>query len=307
MRFRSETVERIYHQLRDTGVPESMTISISRLTSSGLLVFFLSWAWTHSFAGEIQWHTDFDKALRLASSQGKSVVVDVYADWCGPCRMMERKTFKDEKVQEKITDFIPLKVDADRQPDITERYGVTALPTTLVLNAQGGVLMSQPGYLSPHNFIVFLNAAERSAKDLEAQIQRIESQPQDLKGTLALAQKLLELRRAKEALRLFETALTQSHSADTKALASYGMGMVYASSGEFGDAVVQLERVLDQYPDHRLAKSSEGMLPTVMYFWMSQKKEAGDLHGAQIVYRQLKERYPSNEATYAAEEFLGRD
>lgn len=275
--------------------------------SSWLWVILLSCVTLDGVAGEINWNTDFDKALQMAADQEKAVVVDVYADWCGPCRMMERRTFRDEKVQKKMLEFIPLKVNADTQQDIAERYGVTGLPTTLVLNPQGGVLVAQPGYLSPHNFMVVLNAADQSIKDLDEEIKVVESQPQDLERTLALARRLLDLQRGKEALPWFERVLAGSSSNDTdiKAPASFGMGMAYASSGDFARAVDQLEGVQRDYPDHFLAKQSDDLLPMVLYFWLSQRKEKGDMEGAQKVYRKLSEQYSKNEAAMAAKELLG--
>ncbi len=59
---------------------------------------------------------DFDKEI-----SNKKVLVDFYADWCGPCRMMG-------SVLENIEDIDILKVNVDKFPDIAQQYGIMSIP-----------------------------------------------------------------------------------------------------------------------------------------------------------------------------------
>ena len=54
------------------------------------------------------------------------VIVDFYADWCGPCRMMA--PIIDEIAQEKAGEMLVAKVDTDRAPEVSTRYGIRSLP-----------------------------------------------------------------------------------------------------------------------------------------------------------------------------------
>ena len=57
--------------------------------------------------------------------KGKKILVDFYADWCGPCQMMS-------SVLENV-DFIDvLKVNTDEFPDLAQKYGVMSIPTLIV-------------------------------------------------------------------------------------------------------------------------------------------------------------------------------
>lgn len=57
------------------------------------------------------------------------VLVDFYADWCGPCKMIA--PIVDELAQERAGRSLILKVDTDRSPGITERFGIRGIPTLI--------------------------------------------------------------------------------------------------------------------------------------------------------------------------------
>jgi len=69
---------------------------------------------------------DFDRVL-----QGTEVpvLVDFYADWCGPCRMLAPVV--DELAAERSGEAVVLKVDTDRHPGISERFGIRGIPTLI--------------------------------------------------------------------------------------------------------------------------------------------------------------------------------
>lgn len=108
---------------------------------------------------EIAWLTDYDAALAQARSDGKQVVIDFFATWCGPCKMMDRNTFADANVQKRVADFVPLKIDVDRQSEIAQRYGIEGLPTTMVIDTEGKPVTTAVGYLDPERFLKVLNGA----------------------------------------------------------------------------------------------------------------------------------------------------
>ena len=58
----------------------------------------------------------------------KSVFVDCYADWCGPCKMVSPLV---EKLAEKHTDVTFVKVNVDNTPDIAGMYGIMSIPTLI--------------------------------------------------------------------------------------------------------------------------------------------------------------------------------
>ena len=86
---------------------------------------------------------DFDKEI----STGK-ILVDFYADWCGPCRMMG-------EVLEDIDEIDILKVNVDKFPQIAQRYGVISIPT-LILFKDRKIIKSNVGFMERELLLDFI-------------------------------------------------------------------------------------------------------------------------------------------------------
>jgi thiol:disulfide interchange protein len=114
---------------------------------------------------ETVWLTNYDDALKEAQSSHKLVVIDFFAIWCGPCKIMERETFSDAKVQRSLIGFVPLKLDVDKQPRLAAQYGVEAMPTTLVVDGNGKPLVGAVGYLDVDKFLAVLAKAKSVASE----------------------------------------------------------------------------------------------------------------------------------------------
>ncbi|BFZ58909.1 hypothetical protein PYCC9005_005977 [Savitreella phatthalungensis] len=68
-------------------------------------------------------------AFTSAISNGKLVVVDFYATWCGPCKVIAPKVAEMDKEFTEV-DFI--KVDVDNLPDVAAEHAIRAMPTFLL-------------------------------------------------------------------------------------------------------------------------------------------------------------------------------
>lgn len=117
----------------------------------------------------LKWHT-WEEAVELNKTNPKKMFVDVYTDWCGWCKRMDKSTFSDEKVMAYMAaNYYAVKLNAEQKADIkfngeTFKYvdsgngrGVHALayalldgkmgyPSMVYLNEKFERIMISPGY-----------------------------------------------------------------------------------------------------------------------------------------------------------------
>lgn len=80
----------------------------------------------------------------LVKSSDKKVLIDFYADWCGPCRMVS--PFVDQIAEER-PDILVAKVNVDEQAELANVFGVSSIPTLVVM--QNGAVVTQTAGARP--------------------------------------------------------------------------------------------------------------------------------------------------------------
>ncbi len=107
-------------------------------------------------AGAIHWY-DYKEGMSLAKNRKKKVFLNFYADWCRYCKDMDRNTFRDQKVIAYLSDnFVPVRVNSDRDPQTAARYQVRGLPVSWFISEDGEPIGSQPGYVPPESLLPLL-------------------------------------------------------------------------------------------------------------------------------------------------------
>ncbi|MDY6812308.1 MAG: thioredoxin TrxA [Pseudomonadota bacterium] len=105
-------------------------------------------------SGEIVKVTDdsFDSEVLQA---GQPVLVDYWAEWCGPCKMIAPLL---EEIAEEYGDRLKVaKLNIDENPDTPPKYGIRGIPT-LMLFKQGEVEATKVGALSKSQLTAFLDS-----------------------------------------------------------------------------------------------------------------------------------------------------
>ena len=109
-----------------------------------------------AFSKEIEWQS-FADGMSRGKFENKKVFLHFYAEWCAACKVMEEKTFKDPGVIASLNaNFIPIKVDVDREKQTSAMFKVQLLPDTFFLAADSDIIGHRPGYISPEQLKVIL-------------------------------------------------------------------------------------------------------------------------------------------------------
>jgi thiol:disulfide interchange protein DsbD len=108
---------------------------------------------------------ELQSAIAQANTQGKTVMLDLFADWCIACKEFEKYTFFDNEVQKSLANSVLLQIDltdtgTNQNIELMEHFNVFGLPSILFFNLQGQELSQQriTGFMGADEFSAHINA-----------------------------------------------------------------------------------------------------------------------------------------------------
>jgi len=105
---------------------------------------------------------DWEQALKTAKDKNKLIFLDIYATWCGPCKMLKQHTFSDSSVGEFFNkNFINVSVDGEKGvgPKLAQQYSIEGYPTLIVADETGKPVLITAGYIPADVLMQFANEA----------------------------------------------------------------------------------------------------------------------------------------------------
>ena len=87
----------------------------------------------------------------LVKNSDKKVLLDFYADWCGPCRMVSPIV---EAIADEREDILVVKINVDNEPELASEFGVVSIPALFVV--KDGKIVNQASGARPKPQILAL-------------------------------------------------------------------------------------------------------------------------------------------------------
>jgi thioredoxin len=124
---------------------------------AGIFLTPVLWAEDLFFEGDLM------AAQKVAKSTRKLVMIDFRAEWCGPCKMLDRTTWKDENVISTLKDkVVAIKVDVDENSELAAKYSIHSLPTVIFVDGNGNEVSRFIGYRDAEGFLKEFSNLEES-------------------------------------------------------------------------------------------------------------------------------------------------
>ena len=125
-------------------------------------------------AEEIEWRPWGDHAFEEARRLGRPVLLSLSAVWCHWCHVMDETSYSDPDVIAAINEqWVPVRVDNDRHPDVNRRYNMGGWPTTAFLTP-GGDIITGATYIAPEQLRQALERVREFFDSNKASLQHVE-------------------------------------------------------------------------------------------------------------------------------------
>ena len=119
---------------------------------------------------KINWESDFEKALEISKQENKPIMMDVYTDWCGACKEMDKTTFANKDVIDNSSNFIALKFNPEKVSngnDFLNKYSIIGFPTMLFMNGDGFVIRRIVGYVESDELVNEMNGIKEKEENIK--------------------------------------------------------------------------------------------------------------------------------------------
>lgn len=110
---------------------------------------------------------EYQAALAESKRTGRPVVLDFYADWCGPCQWMKANTWSDPRVERAMQSYVFVSVNVDQNAELSRLFGVSSIPRVVVISPEGKILASQVGAMPPDRLLSWLSPSHPVAANAE--------------------------------------------------------------------------------------------------------------------------------------------
>ena len=257
-----------------------------------LLALLLVAALISPALAEVEWVSGpFPEILKKAQLENKSIFIDFYAVWCGPCKMLEKTTYKDKQVEGFLNSIVAVKYDAEKGEgkELAKQFKVKAYPTLILLDAKGNEIDRHLGYLDGENFLKVMKDFQKGIGTLGYYEKELQKSPNDLAVRYKLGEKYTNIFNEEKAVmhlsKILELDPKNEKGYTDKAY--FSLGDLYYSGKKFDLAAANFQTVIDNYPESEQHDYAYQMLARVY-------EKMGDQDKCIATYKAFAEKHPND-------------
>lgn len=250
---------------------------------------------------KIPWTSNYEDAVKQAKSSGKLMLVDLYTDWCQWCKVLDEKTYPDPTVVERVKDFVPVRINAEKEGlAVARKYQVQSYPMILFIDGDGSVAGLINSYVTPPEMLDKIGEIQKGDKEFRDLRATAEKNPNDF-DTYArfatIAAMRMDIKDAEPAMARVEKLKPTTPSLGLSS-AYTSMGTYYGVTGQFDKAIHSFKKAIESAPAEQQRLLAEVNLGSAYL-------NSGDYKaGSQIIGEVLKKKDLSAEGRKALQDML---
>jgi thioredoxin-related protein len=237
------------------------------------------------------WIKTVAEAQKVAKAKNQLILVDMFADWCGWCHRFEKEVFPSAVFQDASKDLVLLRLDTEDRKEGTAmalRFGVTSLPTFLLLTPDLTVAGTIRGYAPPNDFVKILKQTRAKHEAFVVRVRNESKLGNDYMARLELAKEFATRNAWDDSVkRLQKLTAEPKIPAGIRDEAFYQLALVFAMQQKYADAIRTI-RQLNALSQLGEAVERAQLLAGQVY------AQQGNFKAAQEELLTFKERFPSS-------------
>jgi tetratricopeptide (TPR) repeat protein len=250
--------------------------------------------------GKVDWMTDHAAAVEKAKQSGKLLHVHFQADWCGPCKAMEKETFGNEEVAAYLNGaFVNVLIDTDKDASTAEQYKVSGIPDSRLVDvsaAEPKIVLQIVGHR--RDFLSQVKAVGEVA-GIEKEMA---AKPDDVPTLLKAATTYGMIGRHMDAAKVLEKALELEDATPSgkKVELLYRFGLACSALGETERSEMAWQQASREDKDNK-----SGLIDDIQLARCEKQVSEEDYLASERSLTTFLERYPDSDKAARAKYLLG--
>jgi thiol-disulfide isomerase/thioredoxin len=177
------------------------------------------------WAEDITWHEVTDQAGE--GDAPRPILIDFYAQWCGPCKLLDAFVYNEPEVISELSDVVTFKVDIDKPEylELKEQFNITLLPTLIWCDEKGREIDRFTGSVSAREFLKIIRAFRVGGNTFNSIIDLVAAKPEDPGLLFDLARRHAERGNQEQARVLYRRLMNLRYKADRRVVVDGMLGL----------------------------------------------------------------------------------